>query len=148
MDSVIKWLTLAANLGVIGGIIFLAIETQQNNEQLDSQARLLRTESNTQNFFLSATSPEIAAAFIKIQENEELSPIEYFQLRSFSSAIFQQCLGQYEEVIRDRLEAETVIRGYRFLMQNNPIFHEFWEFNKPRYPENFVIWFEDNILNP
>jgi hypothetical protein len=39
MDSVNKWLTLAANLGVIAGIIFLGIEIGQNSDQLAAQTR-------------------------------------------------------------------------------------------------------------
>ena len=39
MDSVNKWLTLMANLGVIAGIVFLVVEIRQNNVQLAAQAR-------------------------------------------------------------------------------------------------------------
>ena len=38
-DTVNRWLTLGANIGVVIGIIFLAFELQQNNELLQSQAQ-------------------------------------------------------------------------------------------------------------
>ena len=38
-DTVNRWLTLGANIGVLIGIIFLAFELQQNNELLQSQAQ-------------------------------------------------------------------------------------------------------------
>ncbi len=38
LDSVNKWLTLAANIGVLAGIIFLAVEVQQNSTQLKLQS--------------------------------------------------------------------------------------------------------------
>ena len=52
LDQLNKWLTLAANIGVIAGIVFLAIEIRQNTQslqvnayqqlisQIDSMARL------------------------------------------------------------------------------------------------------------
>ena len=39
MDSTNKWLMLAANIGVIAGIAFLAIEISQNSDQLAAQTR-------------------------------------------------------------------------------------------------------------
>ena len=38
-DTVNRWLTLGANIGVLIGIIFLAFELQQNNELLQSQVQ-------------------------------------------------------------------------------------------------------------
>ena len=38
-DNLNRWLTLCANIGVVIGIIFLALELQQNNELLESQAQ-------------------------------------------------------------------------------------------------------------
>ena len=37
MDKLNRWMTLFANFGVIAGIIVLAVELQQNNEQLKIQ---------------------------------------------------------------------------------------------------------------
>ena len=39
IDSVNKWLTLAANVGVIAGIVFLGLEIQQNSEALQAGSR-------------------------------------------------------------------------------------------------------------
>jgi hypothetical protein len=35
-----EWLTLIANLAVVGGIVFLAVEIHQNNELLRSESRV------------------------------------------------------------------------------------------------------------
>lgn len=42
VDQINRWLMLAANIGVIAGIVFLAVEIQQNNELMASQARFNR----------------------------------------------------------------------------------------------------------
>lgn len=45
MDGVNRWLTLAANLGVIAGIGFLAIEISQNTQSLDESRKLSAAEA-------------------------------------------------------------------------------------------------------
>ncbi len=43
-ESLSRWLTLGANLGVIAGIVFLAIELRQNNDLLAADARFNRLQ--------------------------------------------------------------------------------------------------------
>ena len=45
IDGVNKWLALAANIGVIAGIIFLAVEVQQNTDSIDQNGIWMRLES-------------------------------------------------------------------------------------------------------
>ena len=45
IDSTNKWLTLAANFGVVAGIIFLGIEVRQNQVILQDTYRLNRVEA-------------------------------------------------------------------------------------------------------
>ena len=73
---------LAANLGVITGIIFLAIEIQQNNSLLRSdainsslQTRLTITEIEMQN-------PELAGVIVK---NLAMEPLTEVEKRSISA---------------------------------------------------------------
>ena len=40
-DRLNRWLTLGANVGVLIGIVFLAFELQQNNENLAAQQRAM-----------------------------------------------------------------------------------------------------------
>ena len=47
-----EWLTLTANLGVIGGIVFLAVEIQQNTAAIETQtyqARAFEASSSLEN---------------------------------------------------------------------------------------------------
>ena len=43
VEKLNQWLTLAANLGVLAGIIFLALEIQQNTATMNRQAGVERT---------------------------------------------------------------------------------------------------------
>ena len=58
MDKLNKWLTLLANIGVIAGIAFLAIEIQQNTAMIQSQTRDSITEKQLAVFEWFATSAE------------------------------------------------------------------------------------------
>ena len=43
MEKLNQWLTLAANLGVLAGLVFLALEIQQNTSAINRQAEIERT---------------------------------------------------------------------------------------------------------
>jgi hypothetical protein len=47
LDNLNKWLTLLANLGVMAGVIFLAIEVRQNQGMLEETNRLNRFQART-----------------------------------------------------------------------------------------------------
>ena len=148
MDIVNKWLMLAANLGVIAGIIFLSIEISQNNEALEAQARMERTESAS-GFFLTITNnSELAAAILKSRRAEELTPTETLQVQAFSSAIFSVVLGQYQEILLGRLSPQEVVLSMRVTLDKSPFIKDSWESSKVRYPPDFIEWFEQNILTP
>lgn len=74
-DSLNKWLTLAANLGVIAGIAFLAIEISQNTQSLDETRKLSaaeayqsRADATREMFFgfIEAGSPELNEKLIDL----------------------------------------------------------------------------------
>ena len=75
LDSLNKWLTLAANIGVIAGIAFLAIEVSQNTESLDesrklsaAQAYQSRSDSTREMLlgFIDAGLPEINEKLVNL----------------------------------------------------------------------------------
>ncbi|HSG97295.1 MAG: hypothetical protein GWP60_11295 [Gammaproteobacteria bacterium] len=61
-----QWLTLVANIGVVAGIVFLAIEIQQNTESQDEFIRVARANAYQARAFAAsslwsnyASSPEV-----------------------------------------------------------------------------------------
>ena len=71
------WLTLAANIGVVGGIIFLAIEINQNNALLRSETRQSLVANDVSSLTLNIAN---AGVFAKLAGKESLSPEEQLQL--------------------------------------------------------------------
>ena len=76
-SKVNEWLTLIANIAVVGGIVFLAVEIRQNNELLRSDSR----QALVANDLLSLTAGvENADVFVKLISNEEMSAEEQIRL--------------------------------------------------------------------
>ena len=74
------WLTLAANIGVIAGIVFLAMEINQSNKVTIAatyQARISEIENSYQN---TALSDYLPAIYEKI-DKEGLDSITSIELR-------------------------------------------------------------------
>lgn len=78
--------SLLANLGVVAGIIFLAIEVSQNTEQLDAQARATRASTVID---LRIWAGENTDMF----ESAECTP----KLRMWMQAVFELQMWQYLE---------------------------------------------------
>ena len=83
MDSVNKWLTLAANLGVISGIVFLAVEIEQNSDQLAAQTRntMFEARAALENDSANNTGG-IAEIIAKLRKGELLTDTEGVQIRA------------------------------------------------------------------
>ena len=63
MDSLNKWLMLAANVGVITGIVFLTLEISQANKLAETQAQIFRLD-------------QMQEASVTIAESEYLPEIQ------------------------------------------------------------------------
>ena len=64
-DKLNRWLTLGANLGVVIGLVFLAIEVRQNNENLATQVRATAFFGMAETWNMVAENPALATAIQK-----------------------------------------------------------------------------------
>ena len=138
-------ITILANLGVIAGIIFLAVELQQNNRLLDAQVSynllIHRTKSRDETYF----NPEFAAFRFKVVNDEELSPVELFRrnerytstLLGFEWEYFQYRSGNLGYLPLDQ---------WRTFMNDQRWQAERWEPNKRLLSEEFIEFVEREIL--
>ena len=70
-DELNRWLTLIANISVVAGIVFLAVEIRQNTESQQESLRLARATAYQERAFAAvsrwasnASSPELIAAIV------------------------------------------------------------------------------------
>jgi len=88
IEGLNHWFTLAANLGVIAGIVFLGLEIQQNTRMMQATAIQASTDISRQQILLFATDAETnRIAMIGTEDPTNLTPEEkqrYFWMnRSF-----------------------------------------------------------------
>jgi len=151
--------TILANVGVIVGIIFLAVELSQNNELLAAQARLAQNERLTDTFNDMIQSPEFAETMAKSGRGDELSPREAVQLRAFHSRQFRSWQWQFFERELGSLQS-IPIDSWRNVVRGRTSFRESsgteldgawaaaWEANRPVLESQFVEFMDTNVFSP
>jgi len=81
-------ISILANLGVVAGIVFLAIELRQNNDQLAAQITINQHQIRTADIGRFAQDPRLAALILKARKGDDLSEVEREQLYWISAGRF------------------------------------------------------------
>ena len=144
-DKVNRWLTLVANIGVVAGIVFLAIEIKQNTEVVRAQTRSGITESVLTLLQMERDS-RLVATYAKQEHGEDLTFEERFLLdnmanakfRHWENSYYQRRAGLFDE---DQYNAETVTIWQSMQMQDHV---DHWEANREMYSKQFRD-FVDNV---
>ena len=147
-------ITILANVGVIAGIIFLAIEIQQNTETLETEMRFNQSERQTEVVEELFRSPHLAAALAKALNEEELTREEDLMLSALAARIFTSLNWQYDEMQRGNVSALPVINWRRVVHRYSlggydyPLFANYWEQVKSTVSPEFRQWMEENVILP
>jgi hypothetical protein len=83
MNRLNQWLTLVANIGVIGGIVFLALEIQQNTLSSKMAARDSATQGHIDYLGYLLDNQTLAIAHSKLLLGEALNDVEGAQMHVF-----------------------------------------------------------------
>lgn len=134
-DKFNQWLTLLANLGVLLGIVFLALEMRQNTEMMKAQTRDSITEKQANWYMAIATDPN-AARILAITEGVEV-PREVLNAENGDGIVYgftqhaifrlwENELYQYEMGLFDEEEFLARKAVWRSRVLNNPGTRAFW----------------------
>ena len=127
-DRANRWLTLVANISVVAGIIFLAIEVRQNTENARASAYQSRSIAASEWWSAFASSPEIIGAWVAFENAggmncpsdalAAMSREDYLHLRSsllanlvlLANDVYQYQIGNldaslYNDIVAVRLKA-------------------------------------------
>ncbi len=157
MDNVNTWLTLAANMGVIAGIVFLAVELQQNSEMLSAQARYSRQEIRLADTVLPINNENYASALIKYSKGQDLSEYEDLLIRRGMDVTLANWQFVYTEYKQGLIEAsELPISSWQSYFNNEkrsnedywPDLTDYWESEKNNFDSDYVSWMDENIVSP
>jgi hypothetical protein len=96
------WLALIANVAVVGGIVFLAIEIQQNNELLRSESRQTLVANDVTSLTVNVENADVFAKLVsekKLSEEDQLrlSFMYMLDLRNREFEYFQFTNGLLDE---------------------------------------------------
>jgi hypothetical protein len=110
-----EWLTLIANVAVVGGIVFLAVEISQNNELLRSESR----QALVANDLLSLTQGvENADVYVKLVSDEKLTAEEQLRLSFIFALDLRNREFEYFQYVNGLLDEETWL-AYRHVILIN-----------------------------
>ncbi len=133
-----------ANLGVIAGIVFLAVEISQNNDELASQSRntLYQMRADLQEAYIYNRGG-IADLDGKAARGEPLTQIEQGRLGSRRSHILQTLEYMFQE---DREGTMKSAGWVAIVFGNDPDLSEVWDRSRGIRDPEFVEWFEESVM--
>ena len=138
---------ILANLGVIAGIVLLAVELNQNNELLRNQARYNVHLARSGELDQLVQMPELLEITIKARERRELTAIEERRLGSLLMARFIRWEWYYEQYRDGLIERENLpVEAWRDVLSSEA-FIESWDQNSRFLSPNFVQFVEENVVN-
>jgi len=149
VDQINRWLTLLANVGVIAGILFLALELQQNNELLAAQARRDQLDARTGGANMRLDNEYIMRVEYKALSGEPLTEYEQFQLERLFFLVTSLWEWQFDEVRAGTLDAEDLpVDAWAYRFRDVPAQRSYWERGdgkRGRSPE-FVQFVDQCVL--
>jgi hypothetical protein len=117
LDSTNRWLTLAANIGVMAGIIFLAVELQQNTmaTQLSAAGSFQDGFSEVELFI--AGSPEFSELLDKGRTGADISAPEQLRLAVFYGTVLRQWQINHLQYISGALNEDVWLGSRNYMAQ-------------------------------
>jgi hypothetical protein len=95
-----KWSSIAeitSSIAIVLTLIYLAIQTQQNQELLRAQANQMYMSQRVTTIEPLMGDSELATAFFKGQNNQELTPLERHKLNWFYNSILTVWEWEFEQ---------------------------------------------------
>ena len=109
------WLALIANLAVVGGIVFLAIEIRQNNELLRSESRQTLVANDVTSLSANIGNADV---FAKMASGQDLTMEEQLRLSFMFMLDLRNREFEYFQYINGLLDEETWL-AYRYVIVVN-----------------------------
>lgn len=140
---------ILANLGVIIGIAFLALELRQNNSLLEASVRQAQNDRIQEGITQLYTVPGLAEILAKANSGQPLTDVEELQLFGRKVAILRGFEAQYREIMQGTAR-EFPVEVWAAYFNNGayrtPPLYDVWEEVKPLLTPSFVQYFEENVV--
>ena len=143
------WLSFAANVGVILGLIFLAVELSQNSDLMRVQINQSRADAamaSNESIFNSDYLPQI---LVKINVGDELSEEETIRYRDWfraSNRNQDNVLHQYLAGMLGGNSPRSVRDYVEHVIASSKHARDEWENQKVSYTDEYVALVEEVIM--
>jgi hypothetical protein len=142
-----------ANVGVIIGIAFLALEINQNNRLLRAQAASSMVDARNEIRTLIVGSGEVADFWARVADGAPLSEADELRLRANTERALLNWQFQYEQFLEGNLsESQLRIESWRQNVRGAgsrpmPRFTEVWRGFQDDLTPAFIEFMEDRVIN-
>ena len=137
-DSVNKWLTLSANIGVVIGLVLLTIEIGQNTEMMRAQINQSRTDTALAEQQATYNSDHMPAILAKVIKGEEISDEENIRYATYFRAFNRNQdnnLWQYNQGYLGENIPRSINSAVRAVVGSNALGIETWDEQKHAYTD-------------
>ncbi len=147
ISAINEGVSLIANIGVIGSIIFLGLEMRQNTEMMQSQTRNSIVENQLSVYEKMIENPELfdiadkrsANLDVADAERQQLHVFILSQLRIWENEFYQYQIGLFES---DEFEARTIAWRGQMSMDANIVI---WRRTENPFAEDFRVYLNEII---
>ena len=141
-----EWLSIIANFSVVAGIIFLAVELQQNNEIQRGEARRTYMEIRKNAMENQYQNEALLESLLRARSGDPLDALETERLAVYYRSLFVIWEWEYEQY-RNGLLDEPPHRRQKSAAANLPLFQETWRKHRSGYTAEFGKYMEENVFN-
>jgi hypothetical protein len=140
---------ILANVGVVAGIVFLAVEIRQNNELMQSEASIAYVEMRRGGLRSQAQDNEFLGSILKAGAGEALSPLDSLKLDLWYYSIFVNWEWEYEQYQAGTLNVlnQPPELRWRPTVDFYPLMRESWSTRRQQLSAEFVQYMEERVLN-
>lgn len=148
LDQLNKWMSLVANLGVIAGIVFLAVEIRQNSDELSAQSRFNYYQQRAATMDSFVTDDRTLEAMFNLAQGKEIPPLETFRLAGRVSAI----MTNWEYEFAEYQAGNITLAQFNIIGKRNAIVSlgalgvNIWMNYRETAPLEFVQFMEEEVL--
>jgi len=142
LDKLGQWMTIATNIGVLLGVVFLVIEINQNTEALKAQDEYANLDQWTAYFMAPSQSADLSRVVVKGNASyDNLNPEERLQYDGY--------LGSFLAIAEQSWYSIEAGRYYYGLPEHgrlvqatmsSPGAREYWAVNRALFTPPFAAW--------
>ena len=149
-DSVNKWLTLSANIGVVIGLILLIVEIGQNTEMMRAQINQSRTDTALAEQHATYNSDHMPALLAKIWRGDELSDEETIRYVTYFRPFNRNQdnnLWQYNQGYLGENIPRSISSAVRYVVGSHALGMETWDGQKHAYTVEYIAFVDEAIAD-